>query len=156
MPRSEIRTLASLVGDKPIPRLPAYICDVDGTVALRNGRGPYDFDLAIYDKPNQPVVDLVNMVAEFSHATMIFVTGRKEQFRGITYDWLKERFEFVDLLYMRKNNDTRPDSLVKLELYKEFIEPTFDVQVVFDDRDTVVDMWRSLGLTCMQVAPGAF
>jgi probable HAF family extracellular repeat protein len=26
----------------------------------------------------------------------------------------------------------------------------------FDDRNRVVDMWRSLGLTCLQVAPGDF
>jgi hypothetical protein len=27
---------------------------------------------------------------------------------------------------------------------------------VLDDRDQVVTMWRGLGLTCLQVAPGDF
>jgi hypothetical protein len=31
-----------------------------------------------------------------------------------------------------------------------------DVVCVFDDRQKVVDMWRDMGLTCMQVAPGNF
>ena len=31
-----------------------------------------------------------------------------------------------------------------------------EVVGVFDDRQKVVDMWREIGLTCMQVAPGNF
>jgi hypothetical protein len=31
-----------------------------------------------------------------------------------------------------------------------------DIVCVFDDRQKVVDMWRDMGLTCMQVAPGNF
>ena len=31
-----------------------------------------------------------------------------------------------------------------------------DVFAVFDDRQQVVDMWRSNGLTCFQVADGDF
>lgn len=27
---------------------------------------------------------------------------------------------------------------------------------IYDDRQKVVDMWRSKGLTCFQVAPGNF
>jgi hypothetical protein len=31
-----------------------------------------------------------------------------------------------------------------------------DVFMTVDDRQKVVDMWRDLGLTCFQVAPGDF
>ena len=31
-----------------------------------------------------------------------------------------------------------------------------DVYLVVDDRQKVVDMWRNLGLTVFQVAPGDF
>jgi hypothetical protein len=31
-----------------------------------------------------------------------------------------------------------------------------DIVCVFDDRQKVVNMWRDMGLTCMQVAPGDF
>lgn len=30
------------------------------------------------------------------------------------------------------------------------------VEIVFDDRNSVVKMWRLLGLTCFQVAEGDF
>lgn len=36
------------------------------------------------------------------------------------------------------------------------IRDRYDVRVVLDDRDSVVKMWRSLGLTCLQVALGEF
>jgi hypothetical protein len=46
--------------------------------------------------------------------------------------------------------------VVKLELFDEHIRDQYDVQFVLDDRNQVVDMWRQLGLTCLQVGPGAF
>ncbi|WP_446680100.1 phosphatase domain-containing protein [Cellulomonas biazotea] len=36
------------------------------------------------------------------------------------------------------------------------IEPHFDVIGVVDDRRSVVEMWRSRGLVCFQVAEGDF
>ncbi|WP_435575134.1 hypothetical protein [Burkholderia plantarii] len=30
------------------------------------------------------------------------------------------------------------------------------IVAVFDDRDSVVAMWRDAGVTCFQVAPGEF
>jgi hypothetical protein len=57
---------------------------------------------------------------------------------------------------MRKHNDFRKDAIVKKEIYEEKIADHHDVLCVFDDRQLVVEMWRELGLTCMQVAPGDF
>ena len=34
--------------------------------------------------------------------------------------------------------------------------PKDRVLVIFEDRASVVKMWRELGLTCLQVAPGEF
>ena len=59
-------------------------------------------------------------------------------------------------LYMREAGDNRPDYMVKKELYYNLISKEFDVKLVFDDRQQVVDMWRSIGLTCFQVAEGNF
>jgi hypothetical protein len=43
-----------------------------------------------------------------------------------------------------------------LNLRFNHIRPNYDVKYVIDDRDQVVDMWRSLGLRVLQVAPGNF
>lgn len=41
-------------------------------------------------------------------------------------------------------------------MYETQIAPYYRVTAVFDDRQQVVDMWREIGLTCCQVAPGNF
>jgi hypothetical protein len=57
---------------------------------------------------------------------------------------------------MRRRNDNCPDTEVKLGIYKRHIEPHVQVAYVLDDRDAVAAMWRSIGLTVLQVAPGDF
>ena len=51
-----------------------------------------------------------------------------------------------------------PDEVLKKKMLLEFVgdEWRSEVFCVFDDRQKVVDMWRDLGLTCFQVAPGDF
>jgi hypothetical protein len=58
---------------------------------------------------------------------------------------------------MRKNNDQRKDSIIKFELFENHIKDKYYVELVVDDRQQVVDMWRrKLGLTCLQVDYGDF
>jgi hypothetical protein len=46
--------------------------------------------------------------------------------------------------------------VVKREIFDRSIRHVWQVRGVLDDRDQVVRMWRDLGLTCAQVAPGDF
>jgi hypothetical protein len=46
--------------------------------------------------------------------------------------------------------------VVKLEIFDREIRERYYVVGVFDDRNKVVSMWRSLGLTVYQVADGDF
>ena len=48
-----------------------------------------------------------------------------------------------------------PDEILKKAMLDTFVDID-DVFMCVDDRQKVVDMWRSLGLTCFQVAPGNF
>jgi hypothetical protein len=57
---------------------------------------------------------------------------------------------------MRGNDDNRCDSIVKEEIYNEYIKDKYNVLAVFDDRDRVVDMWRRIGLPTYQVYYGSF
>ena len=43
------------------------------------------------------------------------------------------------------------DSIVKQEIYDNFIKPFYDVILVVDDRESVVQMWRNNGLHVIQV-----
>ena len=58
---------------------------------------------------------------------------------------------------MRRTGDRRKDSTVKREMYERTVPGTYDVLLVLDDRNQVVDMWRKvLGLPCFQVDYGNF
>ena len=48
-----------------------------------------------------------------------------------------------------------PDEILKKKMLDKFVDID-DVLFVVDDRNKVVDMWRDLGLTVLQPAPGDF
>lgn len=133
----------------------AIICDLDGTLCLHNGRNPYDTENCEFDLINFPVYDL--LVRSWT-AKIIFVSGRDEQFRPQTIKWLENISTIIKdyELYMRPHDDRRDDSIVKRELFDKHIRGKYNILYVLDDRTRVVDMWRSLGLACFQVAEGEF
>jgi predicted kinase len=143
-----------------LPMMPrCIIVDIDGTVALMNGRSPYDTSKADTDLPNPPVVDLVRRYAEYG-IPIVFMSGREEKYRDLTEKWLQDNVMGVAginaYLFMRPTGDTREDSIVKKELFEKYVASLYNPLFVLDDRNRVVDMWRSLGLTVLQVAEGDF
>lgn len=146
-----------LQADNGLPE--AIICDIDGTLALCNGRDPYDVSRAMDDVCNDAIVDILvdaggGALAE--HVTIILVSGREEKFRQITSEWLQSKFIPYDRLFMRPTDDKRRDDIVKKEIYERDIAQNWQVKFVIDDRQRVVDMWRSLGLVCLQCDYGDF
>lgn len=157
----------------------AYIFDIDGTLADCSQRlhfilpnkedlmGDIDLDKiapdwesfykdCINDKPIWPVVELAHTLKD-AYETLIFVTGRPEKYMEETVNWLCDKLDCDSvILMMRKDGDHRPDYIVKKEIYDEYIKPYHHIDGVFEDRKQCVDMWRSLGLTCYQVADGNY
>ena len=137
---------------------PAVIFDIDGTVAHMNGRSPYDYTQVHTDTPDPTVVSIVWMYTGLGFH-IIFLSGRKYECFDATQNWLYgnvalEQGDFT--LLMRKDGDNRADQIVKYELFDQYVRPYYDVHAVYDDRNRVVEMWRKLGLKCLQVAPGDF
>lgn len=143
-------------------KTPAILVDIDGTIALRGEREPHEHEASMEDAVNWPVVRIINELWLATGWTLVFMTGRQEKDRDVTEYWLWRQGLFIDSriqshpLFMRSTGDTRKDSIVKRELYLANVEPFFNVEAVFDDRDSVVQMWRDQGLTCFQVAEGDF
>lgn len=93
----------------------------------------------------------------YGHADLILLTGRPEKTRLDTCAWLKRhQFPFTASLFMREDDNHEPDSQLKARIYEEEIEPYYHVIFVVEDRASVVEMWRGLGLTCLQCAKGNF
>ncbi|MFJ5071268.1 hypothetical protein ACIQC7_33105 [Kitasatospora sp. NPDC088556] len=57
---------------------------------------------------------------------------------------------------MRPTGDSRRDSIVKVEIFDAHVRDTYNVTCVLDDRTQVVQAWRAIGLTVLQVADGDF
>jgi predicted kinase len=142
---------------EPDPELPAAVLvDIDGTVALMTGRGPYDWHRVGSDAPNPAVIAAVRAMHAAGHA-IVFCSGRDEVCRAETEAWL-ELFVGVpyEALFMRPEGDGRKDAVVKREIFDTEIRDRWRIVGVFDDRQQVVRMWRALGLTVFQVAEGDF
>lgn len=152
------------------------ICDLDGTFANCEHRLHHiqkqdsnglkhkpDWDAFFaeirYDTPNMAVAHVLEKFYAYEghRFHIIFCSGRPERCRADTVEWLKNEHIHPDeyTLFMRKDGDYRADSIVKQEILDQYIDKE-RVLFVLDDRQQVVDMWRSNGLTCFQVAPGNF
>lgn len=144
------------------------IFDIDGTLAdvrhrrhLAEAKQWDEFHgLAHKDTPTL-LADMADMITShmwFDWHHPIVITGRPERMRAETKEWIDSQTSVTDdyKLFMRPEGDKRPDHEIKQEIYKTHIEPFYNVKLVFEDRSSVVKMWRSLGLTCWQVAEGDF
>ncbi len=142
----------------------AIIIDIDGTLAdskhrehhIVNAEGKVDWaawDAAAHlDTPNRWCASMVAAMKHSQGVSLIFLTGRGDRLRDVTLNWLTTHVvpkSDIDLLLMRPNGDKRPDTVIKEEYYRRDIEPLYDVLFCIDDRDTVVDMFRKLGLTVL-------
>lgn len=157
---AELQIQDLYVPDESLPL--AFICDIDGTIALKGDRDPYDESRVHEDRPNMPVVNLVRTLIVAGNVPL-FLSGRTAGCRAETWNWIHKHVipmtmsGLQGLLFMRAVGDNRKDSIVKRELFDENVRSKFNVRFALDDRNQVVKMWRDeLGLTCMQVAPGDF
>ena len=146
------------------------IFDLDGTLALIDKRrelstkpnGKIDFDklhdpsLIKHDKPNWPVIKMAQLFAEQGFKIVIF-SGRSDKTATATLSWLSRNKVPFKKLVMRphKTMGFVPDEILKKDMLDKHLNID-DVFLVVDDRQKVVDMWRNLGLTVFQVAPGDF
>jgi predicted kinase len=134
----------------------AVIFDVDGTLAHMNGkRGPFDWKKVGVDDMDEPVIRTAQMWKN-TGVKIIVASGRDGSCRPETAEWLKAAGVEYDHLFMRPTDDFRKDSAIKKEIYENEIKGKYNVIMIYDDRDQVVDLWRSLGLKCAQVEPGFF
>ena len=134
-----------------VSKPPAYIFDVDGTLAqIGGGRNPYDASRAMEDTPT-PHVQLMWKHIESGEYEMLVLTGRKHHHRGVTKRWLEANQFYPDGLWTRDDGDNRPDWIVKQELFDTHIAPNYNVLGVFDDRLQVARMWHLKGVPLFRV-----
>lgn len=117
------------------------------------------------DAPNVPVIKTFRTLKEAGAEVWIW-SGRSDEVRAETEMWLRKYkllsnapacFYAPEAFRMRKAGDYRSDVVLKSEWLSEIEPPEYKrLTAVFDDRDSVVQMWRDAGVPCFQVAPGEF
>lgn len=160
-------------GKKPL----AVICDLDGTLCdvehrrhhVRKPEGEKK-DWAAWNReiPN----DTINMwchtiLASIQNSnyiksnteemiSIVFCSGRGDNERKVTQEWLNKHGLGEHPLYMRNRHDSRQDAIIK-EIILDFeLLTRYTPYFMIDDRKQVVDMWRKRGFTCLQCAEGDF
>jgi len=152
LPDEESQDFSGMVPEGlPDGRKSAYIFDIDGTLAHipEGGRSPYDYSRVMEDTGDDSVLDVLNALSE-DHFIFV-VSGRKDECRKDTEDWLKSSGAKYDLLLMRDSEDDRADWKVKYDLFDTHIRPDYFVAGVFDDRVQVLRMWEEIGLKTFRV-----
>jgi len=142
------------------------IFDVDGTIADVEHRRhfvsqkPADWksfrNSTAFDTPVQWVCDIAKrFIAQGDNVA--FFSARNESERSITEkqisEWIGEGHQG---LFLRPDGDFRKDDEFKSDLADKFEEVGGKIDIVFDDRNQVVEMWRQRGTTVVQVADGDF
>lgn len=137
-----------------------YVFDLDGTLADINHRlplikcdkpdWPSFFRSCVSDRPKKTIIDLLDMCRTFG--TVLILSGRSDEVKGYTVDWLYDHNVTYDFLLMRQKDDNRRDEILKKEMLDKFLRVHLDMKVQFivDDRQRVVDMWRENGYTVLQ------
>jgi FMN phosphatase YigB (HAD superfamily) len=137
----------------------AYIFDVDGTLAnvdpyIHLVRGPnkdYDafHEASIDALPNFEVVQMLNQ-AFFDQMHILIVTSRKENWRGLTSRWLANNDIGHHALYMRKDDDHRPDYEVKKDILNQ-IKKHWNVIHAVDDNPNIIRLWEEHGISTTKI-----
>lgn len=157
------------------------IVDIDGTIANGEHR-----EHLLKEKPKKwkewaksmeldtthdDIIYLIKLLYEAGNR-IIMCTGRNEMDRVRTANWLASKgiyprlgpvasdnkgFQFYyEQLYMRDDHDHRQDSIVKIEKIEDMQADGFEPVLAFDDRNRVVEAWRTAGIRCLQVREGNF
>ena len=147
----------------------AIVCDIDGTLADNshrikfikdpNGQIKKDWQTYRHLSPRDTSFDwCVEFLRgmQISGYKILFLTGRNESERDVTTEWLMNHVGFLfdddgaPNLYMRDDGDYSQDYTMKRKVMEREILPKYEVLVCIDDRKQCVEMFRGLGLVCLQ------
>lgn len=144
----------------------AVIFDIDGTIAdmshrlhhIQGDNPDWDAFHADVDKdsPIHHIMDILTGLVKLNQHTIILCTGRMEHCRIATEYWLEQYNVCYHHLLMRPNGDHAPDYEVKKAMLEKLEASGFEIQMVFEDRTQVVNMWREAGIPCLQVKEGDY
>lgn len=172
--RAVIENMALRSGGIPLEHYnKVVICDIDGTLANLDHRLNYiqgdvkDYDTfyerSKFDTVFTDIADAVNKLASEDY-TILMLSGRPEKWGRLTDAWLRTNRAAMGAdvhfhhLFMRPSSENRADHLAKGTMMQTLFEKGLRkeaIKLVIDDRESVCNVWREMGLPLVQVDHGA-
>ncbi len=125
------------------------IFDLDGTISDSVNRGIFNGKEIYKDIVIEQTKKLLNILQE--HMYVFIFSGRSDEWKFNTIEWLRSNDINFDEIHMRKADDKRDDTIVKSEMFEEHIHNKYYCEFVIDDRPKVVAAWISKGLFVFNV-----
>lgn len=144
---------------------PFILCDIDGTIADCSHRLTYLSDPKNKDwkgffnamGDDTPIQSTLDMLREYQKNgyKIIFLTARPEDYRQMTQDWVFKHTNIYPLIIiMRNSGDSRPDTIVKQQMFETYFKDKYEVETMIDDRPSVIRMWKEIGVPVIDVGKG--
>ncbi len=138
-----------------------FIFDIDSTLSDDSHRihylkqEPQDWDsyysYLIHDSAIEPSVEALKSLYNEGHK-IILCTGRPEQYRDLTMQWLKQHNILIHDLFMRLPADGRVRNAEAKRIMIERIKLAgYNPVAVYEDNPYSVQMWKSQGLTVYHI-----
>jgi hypothetical protein len=136
-----------------------HIVDIDHTLANSFWR---DFMIGVVswneyheaselDVPFPKMVELINALKK-NGDLIIAVTGRTDNFRGLTLDWLIKHNIMVNDLLMRPEGVYLKNPEMKVQLISKYFNNVFDlIGYAIDDNEETILAYHKLGIATLQV-----
>lgn len=147
------------------PPYPMFVVfDLDGTLALTEHRAHFldrptsekdwrgFYGACDRDKPCWPVIRAAQALHAAGHTVEIW-SGRSDEVADKTTAWLLAHGLDHLRIRTRKAGDHTADTVLKAAWLDEADRKP---DLIFEDRASVVAMWRDRGIVVAQVAPGEF
>lgn len=136
----------------------SLIVDLDGTLCDDSHRTEFaeakDWDAyhsrCVEDQPRRDVQLFVQMIGVFQNIDIIALTGRTDDWRPATIEWLSRNRVEVNHLFMRPATDYRSADEVKWELllahFGDEEELKANVLLMLENEQRHADFWRGKGI----------
>lgn len=135
------------------------VFDMDGTLADASDRQhhlrkePKDWEAFFsdlhMDAPIPALVELYKALCASPVYDIAIFTGRPEKYRAMTEAWMERHDLPLRPIHCRKDGDERHDLVIKQEIYNDFISGGREIAFIIEDRNSVVKMWRDMGVVCL-------
>ena len=131
------------------------VVDMDSTLCFNTTKRPWygkgSTEGMINDIENHGVCETVWALAQ--EYPIIIATGRDTSQEEVTKKWLAEHRIEPTKYYFRKEGDYRKGVEVKREQIEDIMKK-YNILVIFEDCEPIVQMYRDMGLTVLQPNKG--